>query len=114
MRKALWISWYVFLASIIFVPKSLAANDSVQFGGLKVGACNVQTLDGCKLKRVSLSVSGIDEFQLTGFNAVLVSVGSDSVTVSLFATEKGKVSSELLLKNNGSIVSSVSLNGTGV
>ncbi len=102
------------VSALILVPTSFGANDSVQFGGLKVGACNVQTLAGCKLKTVSVNVSSADEFEVTGFNAVLVSVGSDSVTVSLFATEKGKVSSELRLKSNGSVVSSISLNGVGV
>lgn len=103
-----------FIASLILIPASDAGNETKNFGGLKVNACNVQTLEGCRVKTIDFPGVVPDEYEVTGFNATIISVVGESVTVTLYATEKGNIESTLSLKNSGIVLDSVKLVGKGV
>src|SRR6187551_2797772 len=85
-------------AAFLFIPNAFAGG-SYNYGGIKVGTC--------KDKTFQVENSNVDEYELTGFNAVLRSVNGANVTVGLCATDKGKFSSDLLLKNSGQVLSSL-------
>jgi len=100
MKKAIVAS----ILALIMVPAAFAG--STNYGGIKVGTC--------KDKVFTVSNSNVDEYELTGFNATLISVNGTEVDVALCATEKGKFSTDLLLKNSGVVLSSLHLTANGV
>ena len=102
------------IAALVLIPVSNAGSETKNFGGLKINACNIQTLEGCRTKTIDFPGLIPNEYEVTGFNATIVSVNGESVTVTLYATEKGNVESTLLLKSDSNVLASVNLVGKGI
>jgi len=92
-------------SALVFISPAFGGS-TTNYGGIKIGTC--------KEKTFQMETVGIDEFELVGFNSILVSVSGNDITVALCATEKGKFSNDLLLKNGGNVISSIHLEGVGV